>query len=131
MRKWMIAFAGIVTVAAVLEWYGAPARIAAPPRDAPLPAQRQVTLEVFSGTKNGQVFFGTFAFANKGETDVKNIRVKCTHYGPGGQPLDAKTHTINEIVKAKSSKTIRSLNMGLVPSQAVSSSCAVADYVSL
>jgi len=131
MRKWLIALAGFVALGAVLEWYGAPARIAAPPPDPQRAAPRQVTLEVFSGTKDGQVFFGTFAFANKGETDVKNIRVKCTHYGPGGQALDAKTHTINEIVKAKSSKTIRGFKLGLIPSQAVSSSCTIADYVTL
>jgi len=129
--KWPTVIAGFVVLGAALLWLVAPAHIAAPLQDPQGSTPRQVTMEVFSGTKNGQEFFGTFTFGNKGAADVKNIRVTCTHYGAGGAVINANTRTIYETVKAKSSKTIRGFNMGPVHSQAVRSSCAIADYVTL
>jgi len=131
MRKWPTAIAGFVVLGAAVLWLVALAHIAAPLQDPQGSTPRQVTMEVFSGIKNGPEFFGTFTFGNKGATDVKNIRVTCTHYGAGGAVINANTRTIYETVKAKSSKTIRGFNMGPVHSQAVRSSCAIADYVTL
>ena len=131
MRKWLMVIAGFVALGAALLGLIVPAHIAAPLQNPQRSTPRQVALEVFSGTKDGKEFFGTFAFANKGTTDVKNIRVTCTHYGASGAVINASTRTIYETVKAKSSKMIRGFNMGPVHTQAVRSSCTITDYVTL
>jgi hypothetical protein len=92
------------------------------------PPPDPVTLKTFAGTNDGLVFLATFTFENKGPTDVKDIEVTCTHYGPSGTAIDANTRTIYQIVKAKSSKTVRGFNIGLVHSQASSSSCKIVHY---
>ncbi len=132
MKRAMIFIGLLIAAGIAVERYGTPGHLAgaAMPAEPPRPAP-QVELDKFSGTKDGLLFVGTFTFANKGTVDVKDIRVTCTHYGPSGTAIDHNSRTIYEIVRANSSKTVRGFNMGIVHSQAVSSSCAVTDYVAL
>src|SRR5262249_56089966 len=94
MRKWPTAIAGFVVLGAAVLWLVAPAHIAAPLQDPQGSTPRQVTMEVFSGIKNGPEFFGTFTFGNKGATDVKNIPVPSTHSCAPRAVLNPNTRTL-------------------------------------
>jgi len=134
MRGLLIFIVILVGISAVLMHFGTSAKLtdASVERPQPPPTPNPVSLKSFAWTKDalGVVFLATFTFENKGPTDVKDIEVTCTHYGASGTAIDTNTRTIYEIVKAKSSKTVRAFNMGFVHSQAASSSCRIVHYAS-
>jgi hypothetical protein len=129
VRGMLILIVLLAGIGAVVMHFGTPAKLSddtVPAR--PPPSPEPVSLKTFAGTKDGVMFLATFTFENKGPTDVKDIEVTCTHYGPSGTAIDANTRTIYEIVKAKSSKTVRGFNMGVIHSQAATSSCRIVHY---
>lgn len=127
MRKMLMFIAAVVVIAAVAMQFGTPSKsptfesaaAAVPP---------SVVMTKFAGTRDGIVFLADFTFENKGAADIKDVEVKCTHFGPSGTAIDTNTSTIYEIVKAKSTKSIRRFNMGIIHPQATGSSCAIVRY---
>ncbi len=80
--------------------------------------------------------FGTFMTANftiKNPTGIafKDVEITCKHRAPSGTEIDSNTRTIYEVVGANSTKKIRSFDMGLIHSQATTSSCGITDLVPL
>jgi hypothetical protein len=83
----------------------------------------------FAWSKGGfeNIMMADFTIDNKGERDIKDIEITCDHMGKSGTRIDSNTRTIYDIVKAKSRKKFNKFNMGLIHSQAASSSCRISD----
>lgn len=128
MRKFLIAIVALIAAGALAERYGKGGNLAEIATPAVAPRADYVALKSFNGVKDGAIFYGTFGIENKGATDIKDVEITCTHFGPSGTAIDANTRTIYEVVKAKSTKTVKAFNMGFVHSQAVRSSCSVVRY---
>jgi len=81
----------------------------------------------FQWSKGGfdNVMMGNFTIHNSNGFDVKDIEITCQHFGKSGTQIDRNGKTIYEVVKAKSKKVVNGFNMGLIHSQAASTSCAV------
>ena len=74
------------------------------------------------------VMIADFTFRNGNPFYVKDLKVLCVHTAPSGTVIDWNTRTIYEIVPAYGSKSVRQFNMGLIHSQAQSSSCKIIDF---
>jgi hypothetical protein len=70
-----------------------------------------------------------FTIRNTNALPVSDLAVTCSYYGPGFTLLDHTTRTILDRVGTNTSKTIRDINVGVVPSRMTSWSCAITDLV--
>jgi len=73
----------------------------------------------------GAVMLGDFTIRNSSPYDVKDIEVRCSLSGPSGTVIDHNTRTIYDIVKARSTRVFRSVNMGFIASQSARSGCEI------
>lgn len=73
------------------------------------------------------VMEANFTIENQSKYNIKDVEIKCTHYGKSGTAIDSNTRTIYDIVKAKSKKRFDKFNMGFIHTQANSSSCEITD----
>ncbi|WP_090261044.1 hypothetical protein [Pseudomonas panipatensis] len=83
----------------------------------------------FTGRKKagGSLLEADFTIRNDGPVAVKDIEIKCTHFGPSKTEIDSNTRTIYEIINPSQTRTFRNFDMGFIHSQAVSSSCEITD----
>jgi RNA polymerase subunit RPABC4/transcription elongation factor Spt4 len=88
----------------------------------------QVKLD-YSWSKGGfdNVMLASFTITNPTSRPIKDVEITCTHFAASGTQIDENTRTIYQIVPAKGKKRIRDFNMGLIHSQASSSSCRISD----
>lgn len=89
---------------------------------------KQVKLD-FKARKEGfgNVMEADFTISNNSAHSIKDIEISCDHYAKSGTKIDSNTRTIYDTVKAHSKRTFRNFNMGLIHSQAASTSCSVSD----
>jgi hypothetical protein len=73
------------------------------------------------------VMYATFVVTNDSNYDVKDLEITCQHFAPSGTNIDSNTRTIYEIVTSHSTRKFPHFDMGFIHSQAVRSSCKVAD----
>lgn len=73
----------------------------------------------------GAVMEADFTIANDNDFQIKDIDIKCTHYGKSGTQIDSNDRTIYEVIPPKSKKAFHNFNMGLIHSQASESSCKI------
>lgn len=91
-------------------------------------AMDNVSLE-FSWQKGGfdNVMLATFVIKNDSAHTVKDIGVRCTQFAKSGAALNTNRKTIYDVVPAKSAKTFKDFNMGLIHAQSDSTSCLIYD----
>jgi hypothetical protein len=70
-----------------------------------------------------------FAVRNDNDYAVKDLTIKCQHFGPSGTRIDQNSRTVYERIPAHSSFSRQQFNMGFFHSQVAKSSCQVVDYV--
>jgi hypothetical protein len=75
------------------------------------------------------VMIANFTITNPTSYMVKDVEITCTHYAASGTQIDENTRTIFEIVPAHGKKRVPKFNMGLIHSQARSSSCRITNLV--
>lgn len=68
---------------------------------------------------------------NGGNYAVKDIVLTCMHEARSGTVLGSSTYTFYELLPPRGWLSNRALNMGVIHSQARSSSCKVTDFVRL
>ena len=78
----------------------------------------------------GKVAYGSimkvnFEIANFNPYAVKDIEIKCTHYGPSGTEIDSNTRTIYDVIPADGSKKFKNFSMGFIHEQAATTSCEI------
>lgn len=103
----------------------------------PSPAQikeqvkAQVIIKNLKWYKSGfdSVMMVNASFENKSGRDVKDIELTCDHFSNSGTKIDSNTRVIYEIVKAGKVKAVRDFNMGLIHSQAASTTCSITNLV--
>lgn len=79
----------------------------------------------------GTVMEATFVIKNKSPIDIKDISIVCKSAAASGTIIDKNSRIIYEIIKAKSKKTFKNVNMGFINSQVVSSSCYIKHAVAM
>ena len=87
-------------------------------------------IKSFSITKSGLgniVAIGTFTLENKSAFDVKGVQIHCDYKGESGTIIASASPTIYETFKARSTRTVRNLNMGFVHPQATQTACHIAN----
>jgi hypothetical protein len=89
--------------------------------------ERYLEISKFSWAKEG---FGSFMVAdfvikNISDYDLKDVSIRCRHSAASGTIIDSNERTIYEIVKARTTKSIRHFSMGFIHSQAARSGCEV------
>lgn len=91
-------------------------------------ALNQVSLE-FNWEKAGfdNIMKGDFTVINDSAYKIKDIEIKCIHFGKSGSRIDSNTRTIFDVVEKESSKTFKDFSMGMIHSQAEKSSCEIID----
>ena len=68
-----------------------------------------------------------FKVSNQNDFDVKDVKIKCTHYSESGTQIDSNTRTVYKVFP-RGSQTIPSFNMGFIHSQVAKSFCEVIDW---
>jgi hypothetical protein len=113
-----------------------PAATSMPPREQakPKPSKEEVLRQVklnFSWSTGGfdNVMLADFVIKNPTPHRFKDIQITCMHYAPSGTLVDSNVRTIYVIVPPNGSKSISRFNMGLIHSQARSSSCSITNVV--
>ncbi len=79
----------------------------------------------------GSVMEADFTISNNGDLDIKDIKIKCSHYSKSKTLIDSNSRTIYEVVEAKTQKQYLDFNMGFVHDQINSSSCSIINLVVL
>jgi len=103
------------------------------PAPKPQPTPKEIALSKtkldFSWTKGGfdNVMEADFTITNNSQYAIKDIEITCVHYAKSGTRIDSNTRTIYDTVPANSKKSFNDFNMGLIHSQANSSSCTITD----
>jgi hypothetical protein len=77
----------------------------------------------------GNVMEANFTIHNKSKYDIKDIKIKCTHFAKSGTKIDSNSRTNFDVVKANSSKKFPNFKMGFIDSQTHSSTCQIEDFV--
>lgn len=92
---------------------------------------QNIKIAKWSWKKGGfdSVMLATFTVQNTNTFGVKDLKIKCEHSAPSGTVIDSNTQTIYEAVKAGATRTFKDVNMGLIHTQAKSSSCSIRDFV--
>jgi len=88
-----------------------------------------VSIRVITWEKSGfdNVMLATLEIKNNNDFPVKDILVECSVSAPSGTSLGSTQRTVYEAIPAKSSKTVRRFNMGLINTQASRGACGVRD----
>ncbi|MBD8638203.1 hypothetical protein [Sphingomonas sp. CFBP 13733] len=73
----------------------------------------------------GNVLVVDITLRNDALSNLKNFQITCESKGHSGTVVDSNTQTLYEIVDARSTRTFRKVNMGLLHSQAASTHCTV------
>ena len=73
----------------------------------------------------GSIMEVNFEIVNFNPYAVKDIEIKCTHYGPSGTEIDSNTRTIYDVIPADGSKKFKNFNMGFIHAQAATTSCEI------
>jgi hypothetical protein len=68
-----------------------------------------------------------FVITNGGSLPVKDLVVTCEHFGPSGTKIDRNVRTVYQTIAPRATKRVNAFNMGMIHSQAESSSCRVTD----
>lgn len=91
--------------------------------------ENYIELTNFDWSKGGfdTVMLATFTLKNTAAVDIKDMLVSCRVYGESGTYLSTRTETVYRVVKAKSSRRIKELNMGFIPSEARRASCEITE----
>lgn len=76
----------------------------------------------------GNIMEATFTITNGSAWDVKDIEIKCRHYGKSGTEIDSNKRTIYDVIKSRETKTFEKFNMGFVHSQADKSTASIEDF---
>jgi|GEM_PF-748373 len=107
------------------------ASVASTPSESPKEAAlRQAKIDFKWKTGGfGSVMIADFTIQNPSNYAIKDLEVTCTHFASSGTKIDSNTRTIYELVPAKGKKIVKGFNMGMINSQASTSSCSVEDLV--
>lgn len=97
-----------------------------PPVDPKQAALSEVKLS-YKWTKEDGLMTAYFTVKNDSGYDIKDLEIKCVHYGRSGTAIDSNTRTIYDVVSARSTKNFPHFNMGFIHSQAVQSGCGITD----
>ncbi len=68
---------------------------------------------------------------NVGTKAVKDIEITCTHFSNSGTQIDSNKRVLYEAIQPGKTFKMKKFNMGIIHSQANSSSCEVTDVVLL
>jgi len=79
----------------------------------------------------GMIMLLDFTVRNDSDFAVKDITIKCSHYGKSGTMIDSNTRTIYEVIPAYGTMSKSKWNMGFIHDQADESACKVTGYVPL
>lgn len=102
----------------------------APTRLDPLDEAKAKTVLVdykWAKTAGGSLMQADFTIHNGSAVPVKDFEMTCTHFGPSKTRIDSNTRTIYEVIEPGKTRTFKNFDMGFIHSQAVSSSCVIAD----
>jgi hypothetical protein len=97
-----------------------------------------VTLSDWNWRAEGYIaiLFGSFAVQNNNAFDVKDVEITCNLFGNTGTVVDRNVRMIDDVIKAKSSRTFENFNMGFVhyrgnfsaPVPITSSNCEISNF---
>jgi len=73
----------------------------------------------------GNVLVVDITLRNDALSNLKDFQITCESKGHSGTVVDSNTRTLYEVVDARSTRTFRKLNMGLLHSQANTTHCTV------
>lgn len=73
----------------------------------------------------GNVLVVDITLRNDALSNLKDFQITCESKGHSGTVVDSNTRTLYEVVDARSTRTFRKVNMGLLHSQAASTHCTV------
>lgn len=73
----------------------------------------------------GNVLVVDITLRNDALSNLKDFHITCESKGHSGTVVDSNTRTLYEVVDARSTRTFRKVNMGLLHSQAASTHCTV------
>jgi hypothetical protein len=98
-----------------------------------LPPETRITLIGQSWSTGGFDTIGLMSFTLKNDNpyDIKDFSISCSFYGNSGTKLGERFHTVYERVKAKTSRSFSSVNIGFIPSQAARGGCQVQSAIRL
>jgi len=65
----------------------------------------------------GNIMKADFQMRNDSRYDIKDIVVKCTHFGKSGTEIDSNTRTIYDVIEAGETKVFQDFSMGFIHSQ--------------
>jgi hypothetical protein len=88
-----------------------------------------VRLDKFSTHRDDTGMFMTvdLTIVNNTDVPVKDFEITCVHSGPSGTEIDSNRRTIYQIIKPNSKKQFYGFHMGMIHSQAATSSCELTD----
>jgi hypothetical protein len=91
-------------------------------------AMEKTTVD-FNWSKGGfdNVMVADFSIKNNSDYSIKDVEITCLSSGGSGTVIDANKKQIFEKIKAKSTKKIKSFNMGFIHNQAASTNCTITD----
>jgi hypothetical protein len=79
----------------------------------------------------GSVMMANITITNPTLHSVKDMEIRCSTFGASGTKLGDLRQTIYELVKPKSTKKVRQVNMGFIHSQTKTVGCIISDLVVL
>jgi hypothetical protein len=77
----------------------------------------------------GSVMMADFKVHNPTLYRFKDFEITCTDFGASGTEIDRNKKVIYDIVQAKSTKSLKQVNMGFLHTQATSTSCEITDLI--
>jgi hypothetical protein len=93
-------------------------------------AERKVSLNsTWSRDGFGTIMMLDFTIRNDHDYAVKDITIRCNHFGRSGTKIDDNTRTVFEQIPAHSSLSRSKFNMGFFHDQTSESSCNITNYV--
>jgi hypothetical protein len=79
----------------------------------------------------GTVMMADITITNPTPHSVKDVEIRCSTFGASGTKLGDLKQTIYELVKPKSTKKVKRVNMGFIHSQTDKVGCVISDLVVL
>jgi len=99
-----------------------------PPSYSEVLSQLRVTGFSFRKELFGTFMKVNFVIHNDSSIPVKDVVVTCSHSANSGTIIDSNTRTVYEIVGSRSYVSIVNMDMGLINSKAVDSSCKITAF---
>lgn len=89
--------------------------------------EQGAVVEKVRGRKEGfgNVLVVDITLRNDALSNLKDFQITCESKGHSGTVIDSNTRVLYEVVDARSTRTFRKVNMGLLHSQAASTHCTV------